>query len=146
MDFHERTVVVSLPPDRVRQILLGEEHITQIEGYGDFFKPHAVHLTWSEAGGGRLESSLSYFRSKNLCVFRVFADIEPEGQGARVRLSSGHGPWSQLAMGSAWVLGFCLFIVGAIIPWLQTKAYSHHLKNMVEHTGGALERMSEGNG
>jgi hypothetical protein len=103
MDFHERTLSVALPPDRVREILIGEEHITRIEGYEDFFKPHAVYLTWSEAEGGRLESSLSYFRSKNLCVFRVFADIEAEGQGAKVTLSSGHGPWSKLAMGAAWV-------------------------------------------
>lgn len=146
MDFHARTVSVQMPPARVREILIGEQHVARIEGHEDFFKPHAVYLTWSEAGDGRLESSLSYFRSKNLCVFRVFADIEAEGQGSKVTLSSGHGPFSKLAMGAAWVLGFCMFIVGAIIPWLQSKAYSHHLRRMVEHTGDALERMSVSGG
>lgn len=146
MDFHTRTLSLPLAPDRVREILKGEEHITRIEGHGDFFKPHAVHLTWTDAEAGGLESSLSYFRSKNLCVFRVFADIEADGQGARVTLRSGHGPWSKLAMGAAWVLGFCTFIVGALIPWLQSKAYSHQLKRMVEHTGDALEQMGHDGG
>lgn len=139
MDFHSRTLDLSLPPARVKEILIGEEHIQSIDGYADFFKPLAVYLTWSEVDDSKLEASVSYFRSKNLCVFRVFADVEEAQGGSRVTLTSGHGPWSQLAMGAAWVMGFCMFVIGAIIPFIQSKAYSHQLKGMVEKVGDALE-------
>jgi hypothetical protein len=142
MDFHSRTLELSLPPERVQEILIGEEHVSSIDGHADFFKPLAVYLTWTRLSDTRLESSVSYFRSKNLCVFRVFADIEPAKGGSRVTLSSGHGTWSQLLMGAAWVMGFCMCVIGAIIPWLQSKAYSHQLKTMVEKTGDALEVMA----
>ena len=141
MEFHTRTVELAMAPAEVAVAILGKKHVRFIEGHDNFFSPPAAVLDWSVRTQGRLESSLSYFRSKNLCVFRVFADLQENGSGTTVRVSSGHGPWSSGLMIAAWILGIGLCVVGAIIPFLQTKAYSYQLRLMVESVGDALEAM-----
>ena len=143
MDFHHRTIQISLPPNQVQTILLGQENIPYINGHDNFFKPLAVYLNWSDVSQGKMESSVSYFRSKNLCVFRIFAEIEPTGNGSQVVITSGHGPWSGILMKITWGLGFLMCLVGAIIPWLQTKSYSRQLKNMVDSVAESLEKMGQ---
>ncbi|MBM76713.1 MAG: hypothetical protein CMK59_15000 [Proteobacteria bacterium] len=142
MDFHSRSIHLSLDSEQIKKVLQDGLHHPFINGHNDFFKPMAVYLNWTKSPNGGLEGRISYLRHKNLCIFRIFTTIEQTKQGSLLTLTGGHGPWSKQLMNLSWVFGFMLCVVGAIIPWYQTRYINKQLKTMIESTCNALEQMS----
>jgi hypothetical protein len=140
MTFSERTLVVASDLESVRSSVLHGGYHAHVEGADNFFKPLAVHLNWEQKSETALEGSLSYWRSKNLCIFRFLVRLAPVAHGTQVTISTAHGPWSEILMVVTWIVGFCCCLVGAIIPFLQTKLYSRLLQQIADHVADGIAK------
>lgn len=103
----------------------------------------ARHIRWHVESDGNLLGKLSYFRSKNLCVFRFRVQLEPSGTGTRAVILAQHGPFSPFLRFLLYFIGFCIFVVGLVFSFLVDKALQRGLQKSVEYLERHLKMWDE---
>jgi len=132
------------PPERVRAALLGNDLEPYFKKSGWLTPGSAGRgIRWRAEPDGSLLGKTSYFRAKNLCVFRFRAQLEPSGTGTRVVLLAQHGPFSPILRFLLYVVGLFMCLVGVVFSYLVDRAVLHGLRKVLEYLERHLKMWDE---
>jgi hypothetical protein len=121
-------------PERVRSAILGGEIEPYFKQSGWLTQGGTARwIKWQPLPDGSLEGKLGYFRSKNLCVFRFKAELQPLAGGSRVTLLAQHGPFSPFLRFLLYAIGICMCVVGVVFSYLGDQAIQRGLSKVVEN-------------
>ena len=131
-------------PQRVKKALVESELEPYFKKSGWLTQGSvARHIRWHAESDGNLLGKLSYFRSKNLCVFRFRVQLEQSGTGTRAVLLAQHGPFSPLLRFLLYMVGLCMFVVGVVFSYLGDKAIQRGLLKSVQYLERHLKMWDE---
>jgi hypothetical protein len=140
MTFHERTFTVPTAESVVRLAVYSGAYYSRVPGAKNkFITPIVNSLRWKERSANEMEGGLSYFKVPGLSLFRLFVRLSPVPDGTQVTIVAGHGPWSRFYINLSMAIGFCTFIVGALLPYIRVKLESRNLRILVDQLTDALE-------
>lgn len=132
------------PPDRVKAAILGNELKPYFDRSGWFTQGSvARYIRWWAEVDGSLLGKLSYFRAKNLSIFRFRIELAPFGHGSRVSLLVQHGPFSAFLRFLLYAVGVCMCFVGVVISYIGDKAMERGLHKTVEYLHCHLKMWDE---
>lgn len=144
MNFPRLVTELKHPPERVRKALVENELEPFFKASGRLTQGSvARYIRWHAEPDGTLLGKLSYFRSKNLCVFRFRMQLEPSETGTRVALLAQHGPFSPLLRFLIYAVGLCVFGVGVVFSYLGDKAIQRGLLKSVQYLERHLKMWDE---
>jgi hypothetical protein len=144
MNFPRLETELKHSPERVRKALIESELEPYFKKSGWLTQGSAArHIRWRAESDGNLLGKLSYFRSKNLSIFRFRVQLEPSGTGTRAVLFAQHGPFSPLLRFLLYAVGLCMFIVGVVFSYLGDKAIQRGLLKSVQYLKRHLKMWDE---
>jgi hypothetical protein len=144
MKFPRLETELKHPPEQVRKALVEKDLEPYFKKSGRLTQGSVARgIHWHAEPDGNLLGKLSYWRSKNLCIFRFRVQLEPSATGTRAVLLAQHGPFSPFLRFLLYVIGLCIFIVGVVISFLIDKAMQHGLQKSVEYLERHLKMWDE---
>jgi hypothetical protein len=144
MNFPRLETELKHPPEYVRKALVERELEPYFKKSGRLTQGSVARgIRWHAESDGTLLGKLSYFRSKDLCVFRFRVQLEPSGTGTRAVLLAQHGPFSPLLRFLLYAVGLCMFVVGVVFSFLVDKAMQRGLLKSVEYLVRHLKMWDE---
>ncbi len=144
MKFPRLEIELKHSPESVRKALVDKELEPYFKESGWLTQGSVARgIRWQAESDSNLLGKLSYWRSKNLCVFRFRVQLEPSGTGTKAVLLAQHGPFSPFLRFLLYLIGICIFVVGVVFSYIGDKAIQRGLQKSVEYLERHLKMWDE---